>query len=49
MLNWSGGTGRGGSMKRASQRVFRHGPELLAVECDVLSILDSAGPEIVKR
>ena len=50
MLNWrggEGGEGRGGSIKHVSQRIFRHGPELIPAECDVLSIFGSARPEVV--
>ena len=41
--------GEGGSIKHVSQRIFRHGPELLPAECDVLSIFGSAGPEVVSK
>lgn len=39
----------GGSIKRVSQRISRHGPELLPAECDVLSLLGSAGPGIATQ
>jgi hypothetical protein len=45
MLNWRGRKGGSEcSIKHVSQRIFRHRPELLPAECDVLSILVQQGP-----